>query len=197
MPVTRAPLRAMLSLRIPPPQPTSRTSRPASGAWLSIHPRRSGLMSCSGRNSPSGSHQRAARRLNLSSSAGSAFTIWAFSQTKNPAAAGFLVIAAVRLRGARAGDFDLDAAVGREAFDQLRVLAIVAHALALVAAHRLLLALAFGVDAVLLRAFRGEVGLHGVGAAHRQALVVRVAAEAVGVADRDHHFHAHPSHPSL
>src|SRR3954467_13754411 len=168
MPVTRAPRRAMLSVRMPPPQPTSSTSLPASGAWLPIHSRRSGLMSCSGRNSPSGSHQRAARRLNFSSSAGSALTFTqAFSQTKTPPQRGFSEPERP-LRGARADHLDLDAAVGLQAVDQLLVLAILAHALALVAAHRLLLALALGVDAVLLRAFRHQEGLDGIRPAHRE-----------------------------
>src|SRR6185436_20415579 len=171
MPVTRAPRRAMLSARMPPPQPTSSTSLPASGAWPSIHSRRSGLISCSGRNSPAGSHQRAARRLNFSSSAGSAFTMAALSQNKKPRTSGVSCRILRRLPRARADHFDLDAAVGLQALDQLRG-AVVAHRLALVAAHRLLLALALGVDAVLLGALRRQVRLDGVGAAHREALVV-------------------------
>src|SRR4051812_15164590 len=73
MPVTRAPRAAIASARMPPPQPTSSTFRPSSRARLSIHSRRSGLISCSGRNSPWGSHQREASWLNFSSSAGSTF----------------------------------------------------------------------------------------------------------------------------
>src|SRR5690606_25258617 len=52
----------------------------------------------------------------------------------------------------------------------------------------LLLALAFGVDTVLLDALGHQVGLDGFGAAHGQALVVGVSAHGVGVADGDDHF---------
>ena len=61
---------------MPPPQPTSSTVLPArlpAHSW--IHSRRSGLMACRGLNSLSGSHQRLASALNLSSSAWSALTV--------------------------------------------------------------------------------------------------------------------------
>src|SRR3954469_1484531 len=90
MPVTRAPRPAIASARMPPPQPTSITVLPARRARSSIQSRRSGLMSCSGRNSPCGSHQRWARSLNFCSSAGSAFTA-RFSQKKAPPKRGFSV----------------------------------------------------------------------------------------------------------
>src|SRR4051812_24104417 len=80
----------MASARMPPPQPTSSTRLPASGARSSIQSSRSGLISCSGRNSPCGSHQREASWLDFSSSAGSAF-ITALSQKKAPPKRGFLV----------------------------------------------------------------------------------------------------------
>src|SRR4051812_44485887 len=89
MPATVAPRRAMASARMPPPHPTSSTRLPASAAWRSIQSRRKGLMSCSGRNSPCGSHQRCASWLNFSSSAGSAFTR-SLSQKKAPPKRGFL-----------------------------------------------------------------------------------------------------------
>src|SRR6185436_1412111 len=88
MPVTCEPRAAIASARMPPPQPTSSTFFPARLACESIQPRRSGLISCSGRNSPSGSHQRCASWLNFSSSAGSAFMLESFSQKKGPAEAG-------------------------------------------------------------------------------------------------------------
>ena len=73
MPVTVRAARAIASARMPPPQPTSRTRLPARPpATRSIQSRRSGLISCSGRNSLSGSHQRCASAQNLASSAGSA-----------------------------------------------------------------------------------------------------------------------------
>ncbi len=75
MPVTVAPLRAMASARMPPPQPTSSTRRPCSGARPSIQPSRSGLISCRGRNSLSRSHQRWASSENLASSAGSTLAV--------------------------------------------------------------------------------------------------------------------------
>src|SRR3954466_1672437 len=84
MPVTSAPRRAIASARMPPPQPTSSTFLPARPARSSIHCRRSGLISCSGRNSPCGSHQREASALNFSSSAGSTFIREPFSQKKAP-----------------------------------------------------------------------------------------------------------------
>src|SRR5688572_2378323 len=152
MPVTRAPRRAMASARMPPPQPTSSTSLPVSAAWRSIHSRRSGLISCSGRNSPCGSHQRWARASNFSSSAWSTLDIGPIVPKKSPAEAG-LSCEAVLLLLAGADDLDLGAAVGRQALDHLLVAAIhLAHLLAAVAGHRLGLALAFGVDAVRLEA---------------------------------------------
>jgi hypothetical protein len=57
--------RAIESERMPPPQPTSTTRLPSSAARPSIQSRRSGLMSCSGRKSPSLSHHWCARSLNL------------------------------------------------------------------------------------------------------------------------------------
>src|SRR5690349_19953831 len=89
MPVTRAPRPAIASARMPPPQPTSSTRLPASGARSSIQSRRSGLISCSGRNSPCGSHQREASWLNFSSSAGSAFIV-PFTRKKAPPKRGFV-----------------------------------------------------------------------------------------------------------
>ncbi len=74
MPVTVAPLRAMESDRMPPPQPTSSTRFDDRSAKPSIHSRRSGLIWCRGRNSLSGSHHRWANSENLANSAGSAFT---------------------------------------------------------------------------------------------------------------------------
>src|SRR5437763_2856831 len=87
MPVTSAPRPAIASARMPPPQPTSSTRLPARRARSSIQSRRSGLMSCSGRNSPCGSHQRWASWLNFSNSAGSAF-IESIVPKKSPAEAG-------------------------------------------------------------------------------------------------------------
>src|SRR5690606_15599355 len=75
MPVTWAPATAMLSARIPPPQPTSSTSSPSREPTFSwIQPSRNGLITCRGLNSLSGSHQRDARALNFSSSDGSTLT---------------------------------------------------------------------------------------------------------------------------
>src|SRR3954469_2311659 len=91
MPVTAAPRAAIASARMPPPQPTSSTRLPASKARPSIQSSRRGLISCSGRNSPCGSHQRDASWLNFSSSAGSAF-IAALSQKKAPPKRGFSVV---------------------------------------------------------------------------------------------------------
>src|SRR5690625_100930 len=72
IPVTWAPSRAMLSERIPPPQPTSSTALSCRlPTCSSTQFRRSGLISCNGLNSLSGSHQRVARALNFSISAGS------------------------------------------------------------------------------------------------------------------------------
>ncbi len=83
IPVTWAPSRARGSERRPPPQPMSRTSSPARGraaamsrakwapAESRMKARRVGLRRCSGRKSPSGSHQPPARAPNLASSSGS------------------------------------------------------------------------------------------------------------------------------
>ena len=96
-------------------------------------------------------------------------------QKKSPAFAGLLSGAAL-LRLARADDFDFHAAVLGAAF------------LGLVARDRLLLAFAFGVDAVRLDALAHQVGLDGFGAADGELLVVRIGADRVGVADGDHHL---------
>src|SRR5438046_7528697 len=122
MPVTRAPRCAIASARMPPPQSTSSTFLPLRPRCASIHPRRSGLISCSGLNSPCGSHQRCASELNLASSAGSAF-MQRFSQIKSPAGAG-LAGAGEGLRLPRADDLDLDAAIRRQAGHQLLVAAM-------------------------------------------------------------------------
>ena len=61
-------------------------------------------------------------------------------------------------------------------------------ALALVAGDGLLLALAFGVDAVGFDALAHQVVLDRSGALLGELLVVRVGADAVGVADGDDHF---------
>ncbi len=87
MPVTDAPRCAIASASTPPPQPTSRTRRPASGASRSIHSSRTGLMSCRGRIGPCVSHQRAARSANLRSSDGSAFVCMSSILTGAPAVA--------------------------------------------------------------------------------------------------------------
>src|SRR5438067_12929656 len=85
------------------------------------------------------------------------------------------------LLAARADDFELDAAVLGAALARL------------VVGDGLLLALAFGVDAVRLDALGDEVRLYRLGAAHGELLVVGVAADRVGVADGDHHFEVHAS----
>src|SRR5260221_14215223 len=72
--------------------------------------------------------------------------------------------------------FDLDAAVLGAAFAGL------------VVRDRLLLALALGVDAGWLDGLRHEVGLYPLGAAHREVLVLGVAADRIGMADCDHHL---------
>src|SRR5436309_15572537 len=173
MPVTRAPRCAIASARMPPPQPTSSTFFPLRPRCASIHPRRSGLISCSGLNSPCGSHQRCASELNLASSAGSAF-MQRFSQIKSPAGAG-LAGAGEGLRLPRADDLDLDAAIRRQAGHQLLVAAVLgAHLLAPVAGHGLLLALALGVDAVRLDALRQQLGIDCFGESHRQLMIVCV-----------------------
>src|SRR5690606_20363578 len=78
--------------------------------------------------------------------------------------------------GAGAHHFDFHAAVLRAAFGGA------------VVGHGLLLALAFGVHAVALDALGDQVGLHGFGTADRQALVVGIGADGVGVAHGDDHF---------
>src|SRR5258708_37353400 len=169
MPVTRAPRCAIASAKIPPPQPTSSTFFPRRPRCASIHPRRSGLISCNGLNSPCGSHQRCASWLNLASSAGSAF-MQRFSQIKSPARAG-LVGHGGGLLLPRADDLDLDAAIRRQARHQLLVAAVLgSQLLALVAGHGLFLALAFGVDAAWLDALPHQVALDRFGAGHRQLL---------------------------
>ena len=67
-PFAVAPVLAMASVRMPPPQPTSSTFLPAIGMCFCIQSRRSGLMAWRGLNSLVGSHQRWARALNLSNS---------------------------------------------------------------------------------------------------------------------------------
>src|SRR5690554_3101253 len=78
MPVTRAPRWAMASARMPPPQPTSSTSLPARLALSSIQLVRNGLISCSGLNSLSRSHQRLASASNLATSARSTLSVILF-----------------------------------------------------------------------------------------------------------------------
>src|SRR6478672_8712538 len=77
---------------------------------------------------------------------------------------------------ARANHFDFDAAVLRAA------------GIGLVVGHWLLLALAFGVDAVRFHAFALQISLDRFSAADRQLLVVGVGAFGVGVADGDDDF---------
>src|SRR5437879_5389973 len=185
MPLTFAPRRAIASARIPPPQPTSSADAPASSAMRAIQSRRSGLIWWSGLNSLSGSHQRCASALNFSSSCWSAFiSSCHIVRRRNKKALprqGFSR-SALLLYGGTDG-FGLDAAVRLEARDQLLGLLV---ALALL--DRLALALALGVDPARRDAFADEIGLHRVGAAHRQLHVVGVAADAIGVPDRDDHF---------
>src|SRR5690625_4376488 len=71
MPVTCAPFPASASERMPPPQPMSTTSAPASVTCRSTKLVRAGLIWCSVRNSPSGSHQREASAPKRPSSTGS------------------------------------------------------------------------------------------------------------------------------
>ena len=73
IPVTFAPFLTIDSVRIPPPQPISSTFLPLSWVRAWIHSSRSGLISCRGRNSDVGSHQRWASSLNFWISSGSAF----------------------------------------------------------------------------------------------------------------------------
>jgi len=70
-------------------------------------------------------------------------------ETRNPAAAGFRVSAKRRLLAAGAHDFDFHATVLRAAFGGL------------VVGDRLLLALAFGVDAILFDALADQKRLDG------------------------------------
>jgi hypothetical protein len=63
-----------------------------------------------------------------------------------------------------------------------------AVALALVAGHRLLLALAFGVNTVGFDALGNQVFLHGGSALFGQLLVVGITTDAVGVADDQDDF---------
>ena len=166
---------------------------PASGARPSIQSRRSGLIWCSGRNSLSGSHQRWASSLNLASSRGigvdgamlrSIREPHARAKTKSPAERGFSMQQreVERTSAAGADHFDFHATVLRAAFGGL------------VVGDGLLLALAFGVDAVLLDALADQVGLDGFGAADRQLLVVGVGADRVGVADGDDDFEVDAAH---
>src|SRR5437879_2469833 len=185
MPLTFAPRRAIASARIPPPQPTSSADAPASSAMRAIQSRRSGLIWWSGLNSLSGSHQRCASALNFSSSCWSAFiSSCHIVRRRNKKALprqGFSR-SALLLYGGTDG-FAFDAAVRLEAGDQLLGLLV---ALALL--DRLALALALGVDPARRDALADEIGLHRVGAAHRQLHVVGVAADAIGVPDRDDHL---------
>src|ERR1035437_1525820 len=138
----------MLSDRIPPPQPISRTVFPLMLASRSIHSRRSGLIWCSGLNSLSGSHQRWASELNLSISFWSALSMgraesiieW---KQKSPAEAGLLSSTEELLLGA--DDFDINATVRLQTGDNLGALR--AFALASLG-HWLLAAFAFGVNAI-------------------------------------------------
>src|SRR6202165_2682725 len=100
---------------------------------------------------------------------------------KKPAGAGFMETAkpfgsaafALLASGARADHFDFHAAILRAAFGGL------------VVGDRLLLALAFRVDTVGFDALGRQVGLDRLGTPDRQLVVVRVATDAVGVADGD------------
>lgn len=77
-------------------------------------------------------------------------------------------------------DLDFDAAIGLQAFNHLLALC----ALALVRlGHWLLLALAFGIDAIGFDTFADQVVLHGGGTALGKLLVVRIGPETVGMAD--------------
>src|SRR5207244_12993158 len=64
----------------------------------------------------------------------------------------------------------------------------------LVVRVRLLLALSLRVYTVGLDALGDEVGLDRFGAAHRELLVVGVATDRVGVADRDDHLEVDAAH---
>src|SRR4051794_13697622 len=90
---------------------------------------------------------------------------------KKPRRGGVFIIDGIdRLVGAGADHFDFHATVLGAAF------------LGAVVSHWLLLALAFGVDAVAFDALRDQEGLDGFGATHRQTLVVGVRTDRVGVA---------------
>src|SRR5690554_2027243 len=78
-----------------------------------------------------------------------------------------------------ADHFDFDTTVRLQAVDQC---AASADVVARGAGHRLALALAFGVDTLSVETTGHEVVLHGCGTTLRQALVVAVGADAVGVA---------------
>ena len=60
--------------------------------------------------------------------------------------------------------------------------------LRLVTRNRLLLALAFRVDAVGFDPFADQIRFDGVGTTLREAIVVLVGADAVGMSNRDDHF---------
>src|SRR5687768_3033113 len=82
--------------------------------------------------------------------------------------------------------FDLYAPVRLQAGDQLLVAAALgAELLAIIAGHRLRLALAFGRDHVGLRALLGEVVLHRLRARLGQLLVEVLGSDAVSVAHGD------------
>jgi len=63
----------LLSLKIPPPHPTSRIVLPEPPACALTQPSRKGLISCKGRKSEEGSHHKWASSLNLASSRSSEF----------------------------------------------------------------------------------------------------------------------------
>jgi hypothetical protein len=81
---------------------------------------------------------------------------------KKPRRAGLFIPAEAPLLRAGTDHFDLHATVLRAAFGGL------------VVGDRLLLALAFGVDPVLLDALARQVRLDGFGTTDRQVLVVRI-----------------------
>src|SRR6185295_3228662 len=84
-------------------------------------------------------------------------------------------------RLALAAHFDVDATVGLQAGDQLRVGLV---ALALIARHGLAFAAAFRAHLALLDALLRQVVLDRLGALLGELLVVVVRADAVGVPDR-------------
>src|SRR5690625_196443 len=75
-PVVSAPAFARVSVRMPPPQPTSTTLAPLISAWSKIKLARSGLMTCSMPILPCGSHHSWLMRSNLPISSGSIFKGW-------------------------------------------------------------------------------------------------------------------------